>query len=48
MADIPDTTSFYTVNRMCSSGITAIAGVANAIKAGSIDVGLGGGVESMS
>ena len=48
MTDIPDTAAFYTVNRMCSSGITAIASVANQIKAGSIDVGLGGGVESMT
>ena len=48
MTDIPDTAAFYTVNRMCSSGITAIASVANQIKAGSIDVGIGGGVESMT
>ena len=48
MTDIPNTAAFYTVNRMCSSGITAIANVANQIKGGSIDVGLGGGVESMT
>jgi acetyl-CoA acyltransferase len=37
-----------TVNRFCSSGLQAIAQVAQAIIAGDIDVGLAGGVESMS
>lgn len=33
---------------MCSSGLQAVASIANAIKAGDIEVGIGGGVESMS
>lgn len=37
-----------TVNRFCSSGLQAIAQVAQAIIAGDIDIGLAGGVESMS
>merc|ERR1719269_524843 len=36
------------VNRQCSSGLQAVANVANAIKAGMIDVGIGAGVESMT
>lgn len=37
-----------TVNRQCSSGLQAVANIASSIKAGVIDVGLAGGVESMS
>ena len=33
---------------MCSSGLQSVASIANAIKAGDINVGIGGGVESMS
>ena len=47
-AGLPHTTSLSTVNRQCSSGLQAIANVAHAIKCGSIDVGIGAGVESMS
>merc|ERR1719221_1545264 len=36
------------VNRQCSSGLQAVANIASQIKAGIIDVGLAGGVESMS
>jgi len=36
------------INRQCSSGLQAVANIAASIKAGIIDVGLGGGVESMS
>jgi acetyl-CoA acyltransferase 1 len=36
------------VNRQCSSGLQAVANVANAIKSGMIDVGIGAGVESMT
>merc|ERR1719158_286793 len=36
------------VNRQCSSGLQAVTNVANAIKAGMIDVGIGAGVESMT
>jgi len=37
-----------TVNRQCSSGLQAVANIASSIKAGVIDVGLAGGVESMT
>jgi len=36
------------INRLCSSGLQAVATVANQIKSGEIDCGIGGGVESMS
>lgn len=36
------------VNRQCSSGLQATANIAASIKAGVIDIGLAGGVESMS
>ncbi|KAL1303340.1 hypothetical protein AAFC00_006739 [Neodothiora populina] len=44
----PETTSFQTVNRACSSGLAAITSIAHAIAVGSIDVGIGGGMESMT
>ena len=45
---IPYTTSLSTTNRQCSSGLQAIANIAHAIKCGSINIGIGAGVESMS
>jgi len=36
------------INRQCSSGLQAVATVANAIKAGEYDMGIGAGVESMT
>ena len=47
-AGLPDTVPAETINRYCSSGVQSIAHVAYAIKAGDIEVGIGGGVESMS
>lgn len=47
-AGLPQTTSAQTVNRFCSSGLQAIAIVAERIMVGAIDCGIGGGVESMS
>jgi len=47
-AGIPNTTSINTLNRQCSSGLTAVVQIANEIKAGEIDIGIGAGVESMS
>jgi acetyl-CoA acyltransferase 1 len=47
-AGYPASTSFQTVNRACSSGLAAITGVAYAITAGQIDIGIGGGMESMT
>jgi acetyl-CoA acyltransferase 1 len=45
---IPTTTSFSTTNRACASGLSAITNIANAIAIGQIDVGIGGGMESMT
>lgn len=45
---LPETAAFQTVNRACSSGLAAITGVAHAIATGSIDIGIGGGMESMT
>ncbi|EPQ56769.1 acetyl-CoA acetyl transferase [Gloeophyllum trabeum ATCC 11539] len=47
-AGIPNTTPINTVNRQCSSGLTAISQIANEIKVGQIDIGIGAGVESMT
>lgn len=44
----PETAAFQTVNRACSSGLAAITGIANAIATGQTDVGVGGGMESMT
>lgn len=47
-AGIPYTSAFIALNRQCSSGLMAVNEVANRITAGQIDIGIGGGVESMS
>ncbi|KAL1631227.1 hypothetical protein SLS56_004474 [Neofusicoccum ribis] len=44
----PSSVAFQTVNRACSSGLAAITGVAHSIAVGAIDVGIGGGMESMT
>lgn len=44
----PDTVAFQTVNRACSSGLAAITGIAKSIALGQIDIGIGGGMESMT
>ncbi|KAI9846178.1 MAG: hypothetical protein M1837_004292 [Sclerophora amabilis] len=44
----PSTTSLYTVNRACSSGLQAITSIADAIAMGRISGGIGGGMESMT
>jgi acetyl-CoA acyltransferase 1 len=44
----PSTTTFHTVNRQCSSSLQAITHISHSIMVGQIDVGLAGGVESMS
>jgi acetyl-CoA acyltransferase 1 len=48
MAGIPETASLSAVNRQCSSGLQAVMNIANSIRARQIDIGIGGGVESMS
>ena len=45
---IPNSAAVNTVNRQCSSGLQACVDIANAIKTGMIEVGIGAGVESMS
>ncbi|OJJ04158.1 hypothetical protein ASPVEDRAFT_172062 [Aspergillus versicolor CBS 583.65] len=47
-AGFPNSTTFHTVNRQCSSSLQAITHVAHAIAVGQIGVGLAGGAESMS
>lgn len=48
LAGYPDTACVQGINRLCSSGLQAVATIANAIKAGEISCGMAGGVESMS
>ena len=48
LAGIPETTTVKAVNRQCSSGLEAVIEIANAIRVHQIDIGIGGGVESMS
>ncbi len=44
----PDKIPAATINRYCASGLEAIEIIANKIKVGEIEVGIGGGVESMT
>ncbi|MBC7679276.1 MAG: thiolase family protein, partial [Pseudorhodobacter sp.] len=48
LAGLPLTTPAYTVNRLCASGLTAIASAAQSIRAGENEVVVAGGVESMT
>src|SRR5882672_2732288 len=48
LAGMPDTTPAMTINRFCSSGLQAASIVADRIAAGAIDLGVAGGLESMS
>lgn len=48
VAGFPESTAVRTLNRQCSSGLQACVDIANQIKTGMIDVGIGAGVESMS
>ena len=47
-AGYPETVPVQTVNRFCSSGLMAVADIANKIRSGQIQVGLAVGAESMS
>lgn len=47
-AGFPLSSGVKSLNRQCSSGLQACVDIANAIKAGMIEVGVGAGVESMS
>ena len=48
LAGLPQEVPAATINRLCGSGMDAVGTIARAIKAGEIDLGIGGGVESMS
>ena len=48
VAGFPESTAVKSLNRQCSSGLQACVDIANAIRSGMIDVGIGSGVESMS
>lgn len=45
---IPKETSSETINKVCASGMRAVGILDTAIRAGDIEVGVGGGMESMS
>jgi acetyl-CoA C-acetyltransferase len=47
-AGLPDSMNCWTVNKVCGSGLQAAMLIAQAIKAGDIDAGVAGGLESMS
>lgn len=48
LAGLPDSIPGLTVNRLCASGMTAIAIASQAIRAGDAEVMIAGGVESMT
>jgi len=48
LAGYPETACVQACNRLCSSGLQAVATIANAIASGEIGMGIGGGVETMS
>ncbi|HTC30641.1 MAG TPA: 3-oxoadipyl-CoA thiolase [Candidatus Acidoferrum sp.] len=48
LAGLPERVSGATINRLCGSGLDAVASAARAIAAGDIDLAIAGGVESMT
>ena len=48
LAGLPVTVAAATVNRLCGSGMNAIGNIADSIRAGTLQLGVAGGVESMS
>jgi 3-oxoadipyl-CoA thiolase len=48
LAGLPVSVPAATVNRLCGSGMNAIGNIADAIRAGGLQLGIAGGVESMS
>jgi len=48
LGGLPFDVPLAAVNRQCSSVLQAVANIASSIKAGVIDIGIAGGVESMS
>ncbi|MDQ0218854.1 thiolase family protein [Peribacillus cavernae] len=47
-AGVPDTSPAYTINRLCASGMQAIASAVQQIQSGQADIIVAGGTESMS
>ncbi|KAL8243772.1 hypothetical protein R6Q59_010030 [Mikania micrantha] len=47
-AGFSEKTALHTVNRACSSGLAAVTNIAHMITVGSIDIGVGAGMESMT
>ncbi len=48
LAGLPAHVPGVTINRLCASGLDAVAAAARAIRAGEIDLAIAGGVESMT
>jgi 3-oxoadipyl-CoA thiolase len=48
LAGLPDSVGGVTLNRLCASGLEAVASAARAVRAGDIDLAIAGGVESMT
>lgn len=48
LAGLPVSVPGYTVNRLCASGLTAVANAAASIRSGEADIIVAGGVESMT
>ena len=48
LAGFPVTVPAVTVNRLCGSGMNAVGNIADGIRTGAIELGIAGGVESMS
>ncbi|MGW1675267.1 thiolase family protein [Streptomyces sp. NPDC002324] len=48
LAGLPHTVPGYTVNRLCASGLTAVASATQTVRAGEADLIVAGGVESMT
>lgn len=47
-AGFPDTAGAYSLNRFCSSGLKAVADIANEISMGNVDIGIAVGAEQMT
>jgi len=48
LSGLPNSVPGTTINRLCGSGLDAVGQVARGIRSGDIDLGIAGGVESMS
>jgi 3-oxoadipyl-CoA thiolase len=48
LSGLPVTVPAVTVNRLCGSGMNAVGNIADAVRTGAIELGIAGGVESMS